>query len=168
MVERNAGYEAGLAVLMHFDHAALDALNAAALRQTAQEARIAGGIELEGVGKLSHRGFGVGSRPVELAGLPGHCCYRIGIDRRCVTELVTADPEVLEFDTQHVEAVGSERMDIGVPRPKPIYELDPQFIRRAGFPHELHLVEAEHAIETDNLRDCRLADANRADRLALH
>src|SRR5688500_16259659 len=58
-------------------------------------------------------------------------------------------------------------MDVAVPDPGPVDELDAKLVGRMRLAHELHLVDPEHRVEQIDLRDRRLADASGADRLAL-
>src|SRR5690606_27356107 len=59
-----------------------------------------------------------------------------------------------------------ERMDIAVAGAGPVDELDPELVGRVRLADELVLVDPEHAVEHDDLRDGRLAHAHGADRLA--
>src|SRR5687768_9705017 len=61
----------------------------------------------------------------------------------------------------------AERMEIAVADHPPIVELDSELERRLGGPHELGLVDAEKAVESEQRRDGALADADGADCVGL-
>ena len=104
----------------------------------------------------------------EPAGVSGHGRNGELVQLRILTEGLAPQPELVKLDSQHVDAIGSEWMDIAVSRPQPVDEFDPQLIRRAGLSHELEFVYAKQIVERYDLRDRGFADPDRADCLAFH
>ena len=78
-----------------------------------------------------------------------------------------AQPEMMEVQTFHVDAVLAERVDIPLAHPAPVHELDAELERRMGLAHEGVFIEAQQAVEIQNVRDGGLTHANRADRVRL-
>ncbi len=76
-----------------------------------------------------------------------------------------AIPEMMEVEPLHLLTISAEGVEIPVPDPAPVDELDAEFERRAGLADELRLVDAQQAVEVEDMRDRRLADPDGADRL---
>src|SRR6476661_4923312 len=72
---------------------------------------------------------------------------------------------MVEFHPHHVDAVIAERMDVAVADPGPVAKLDAELVGRVGGADEIILVDVEQAVEQVDLRNRRLADADRADLL---
>src|SRR5688572_957375 len=74
---------------------------------------------------------------------------------------------MMEVQTFHVDAVGTERMDIPLADPAPVDELDSELERRVGLAHEGVFIESQQAIEVENVRDGGLAHTDGADGIRL-
>jgi hypothetical protein len=168
VVERERGDEAALGMLLDFGDPPLDAPHPALLGIAPQEPGVEPGVELERIAELGQRRFRLlGRRVQELVRLRRHRRDRVLVERRAVPREPPLEPVMVELDPHHVEPVESERVDVAVPDPRPVDELDAELVGRMRLAHELHLVEPEHRVEQHDLRDRRLAHADGADRLAL-
>ena len=168
VVERDRGEKAGLGMLADLGDAPLDPRDALLLGPSAKEEGVARGVELEGVGQPRQRRIGlIRPRPGHPAALAGHGRDRKRVELGHIAQGAPAQPEVLEFDPEHVDAVGAEGMHVGMSRAQPIDEFDPQLVGRMGLAHEFGFVDPEQAVELDDLRNSCFAHADGADGLAL-
>src|SRR5882757_1717571 len=67
---------------------------------------------------------------------------------------------VLKFHAAPGLAKGPEGVDVTITWPVPIAELNPQLERRTGLAHELRLVDPEHVVESLDVWQRRLPDAD--------
>ena len=79
-----------------------------------------------------------------------------------------AQPEVVERQSVQVGAELAETVDVAVADGAPVHELDAELERAARGAQELVLVDAQDAIEGDDVRDRRLADTDDADLVGFH
>jgi hypothetical protein len=149
--------------LRHFLDLSLDALDAARLRVLAQEPGVKRGIEMIGVADVREQRARIRRRqrePVEFAGDGAEAVILDGVPG---TLGPIAQPVLVEVDALHVHAVNTERMEVDVALACPIPEFDAELERRLRGFHEGRFVEAQHAIEAENVGDRRFADADGAD-----
>ena len=76
-------------------------------------------------------------------------------------------PEMVKVDAIHIHAVRAERVEVAIADLTPVHELDPQFEGRIRAVQIVFFLQAHERVEVANVRDGRLADANRADFLGL-
>ena len=79
-----------------------------------------------------------------------------------------AQPEVVERQSVQVGAELAETVGVAVADRAPVHELDAELERAARGAQELVLVDAQDAIEGDDVRDRRLADTDDADLVGFH
>ena len=77
--------------------------------------------------------------------------------------LAALQPEVLEAGRPVILARHAEGMDVVLAGRAPVLEADAELEGALGRGHELLLVDLEQAMEGDQRRNRRLADAHRAD-----
>ena len=145
-----------------------DALHAARLRVGAKVARVQRRVEMIGIADVGQQRARIRIRQRELAQARGHRAQAVLLDGMLAAAGALVQPVVVEIDALHVHAVNAEGMDVGVALASPVDELDAEFEGGVGRLHELLFIEAEHAIEIDDVGDGRFADADRADLVGFH
>src|SRR5206468_8976006 len=154
------------AVLDDVDDSALGADDAPAFGHSAEVGGVERGVELERVGDARQRRVRlVGARVEEAAVEARNHAERIVVQRRWIAERLALEPEMMEVDPEHVEAVVAERMDVAVADVRPVAELDAELVGGVGGPDEVAFVEADQLVEQGDLRNGRFADPDRADLL---
>ena len=154
---------AALAIALDTIDAALGALDAAVDGEAAQVSRVQSGVEMKGIGHRRDRLRRQRPAAVHPPGARGELVERIGLERLGKAERARAQPVMLERDQSDVAADIPERMHVAVVGLPPAVERDAELERAAGRAEERILVEAQRLVEQANLRDRRLADADRAD-----
>src|SRR2546423_10146695 len=87
------------------------------------------------------------------------------VDRRFVTVMPRTQPLLVERRHAEIVAVAAERMDVALPDPEPVDELDAELERGLSPPHEIEFVDSEDLVEVHDDGDRRLAHTDRADLL---
>src|SRR4051794_28678748 len=82
---------------------------------------------------------------------------------RIARHLPVAQPNVVELHSGAVAAIDTERVDVAVAPPRPVDELDAELERRLRFADEFVFIDSEQAIEVEQRRYGRLANADGAD-----
>ena len=82
--------------------------------------------------------------------------------------MLTAQPEMMERQSVQVGAELAETVRVAVADRAPVHELDAELERAARGAQELILVDAQNAIEGDDVRNRRLADTDDADLVRFH
>ena len=99
--------------LCDFAFCPLDALRLCA---SAQIFRITARIELKGIAEFGERRIGlVRLRPHEPACFTRHRRHRIGVEQAVVAKPFALKPEMLEFDTHHIDAVMAKGVNVTMP-----------------------------------------------------
>src|SRR3546814_3419451 len=81
-------------------------------------------------------------------------CHREIVDRPLhIARQALAHPVVVEWHRIELGPVLAERVEIAVPDPRPIDELDAKLERSAGLAHESRLVDAQALVEVLDRRD---------------
>ena len=125
------------------------------------------GIEMIGIGHVRQRqpvvgpGFSEASRPA------GHDVHVEHIGRHGPTLRAVAQPEMVEVDAVHLHAEMAEGMDVRVPRPGPVHELDAELDAGLRGAHEFVLVDLHGPVEVADRRNRGLAHAHGADLIGL-
>ena len=165
IVEFHRFDEAALRMLMHVGDTAFDALHPACLGIAAQEAGVKAGVELESVGDLRQRRVGDIQRSGESTLRRGHAGEGELVDALKATESAQLEEIVMEGYCFDRHAEHAKRMQITIADPCPVIEADAELEGRLRTANEIVLVDAEQAVEGENLRNGCLAYADRADLL---
>ena len=145
------------------DDLALDPLDAALLRDPAEELSIETGIEVEGVAELRQRHRRIESGSYEPAEFRGNAAHRPFANVRQRPPFRLAKVELVELHAAIILAVRTEGMEVALAICTPIDELDPELERPLARREEFVLVDADHMVEGHQRRDRRLADSDRTD-----
>ena len=92
-----------------------------------------------------------------------HRLQRVLLERCRLAALAALEPVRGEFHILARQAGRTERMNVGVPGPGPVLELDSQLEGRLGLANDLVLIDPQHLDEADDRWDGRLADPDGAD-----
>ncbi len=104
-------------------------------------------------------------RAQEASLAAGDLRQRIFVERVRIAEVAPLQPMMVELHSLHVDAVETEGMDVAVADAGPVHELDAQLVGRIGRADEVVLIQAQHLIEQNQLRDGRFANTDGADLL---
>ncbi len=169
ILQRDRADKAVLGPLVDRHHHALMAGHTAGFGLLAQEFRIERRVEMEGIGDLRERRIASIYRPHEpgLARRDRLQGILLGRVDGVILAMVLQE-EGVKGDPVHIEAIGPEGVDVFVADPAPVLEFDAELEGRLGAANEVVLIDAERAVERADLRNGRLADADRADRFRLH
>ena len=168
IVEFHRFDEAALRMLMHLGDTALDALHPTCLRVAAQKAGVEAGVELEGIGDLRQRRLGDIQRSREAILRRCHAGEGELVDALKATESAQLEEIVMEGNRFDRHAEHAEWMQITVTDSCPVIKADAELEGGLRAANEIVLVDAEQAVEGENLRNGCLAYADRADLLGLH
>ncbi len=152
-------------ILLNRVDLAFDAYDTARLGVAAQEGRIETGVEMIGLVELDL--WIVGSR---RPAAPRPHGQGLKIEQAVVFGAFLRrqpQPEMIEVDALHRDAIVAEGVDIAFADLLPIDEFNAQLERRLGLANEVRLGYAEQRVEQVDHRDGRLADPDRADVLGL-
>ena len=166
-LQREGADEAVVRLQRHRLDFAFRALDAAGFGDGAQVSRKQRGVEVQGVGDFFQGRIGGLHRPHEFRRVSRRRFQRIFVEPARLSLAKGFEPVGRKSDGPHVEAGMSEGMDVAMPNPRPVLELDAQFEGRLGLADEVVLVDPCAAYEMHDRRDRRLADADGADLLGL-
>lgn len=155
---------AGFAVTLDLFDQPLDPTYAAFLGIIAQHRGEQRGVEMIGIcklGRLAVAPVGRGEPPQPRGGDIVAVIAIIAGD----AEMAAAQPELAERNQPDAAPDLAEAVDVAMAGTQPVAELDSKLEGRVSAPQELGLVEAKADDQIVNLRDRRLADTNRADRV---
>src|SRR5437588_12763277 len=96
---------------------------------------------------------------------PGDDPDRISAERRLIAQRFAFEPEMVELDAFHIEAVEAERVDVAMTDVRPVDELNAELVGGIGRADEIALVDVHQFVEQHDLWDRRFADADGADLL---
>src|SRR6185369_4039033 len=108
----------------------------------------------------------IGRRPREAAQARGHRRQAVLIDVRRVAELPELQPELMKLHRLDIRSEAAEGMQVALAR-KPVDEFDAELEGRLRLAYEVVLVDAEHPMERDEMRDRRFTHTDGADLLRL-
>src|SRR5688572_23924322 len=94
-------------------------------------------------------------------------CIRVVIEAGWVAESAQSQPEMIEGDFVDVQAEITKRVDVAVANTPPIAKLDAELECGFGRLHETRLADVQRIVETPDVRERCLANANRADLVGL-
>src|SRR5512138_2623228 len=154
--------ESRVGVLRDMFDLAFDALYAVALRKCSQELRVHTRVEMV--------------RIVDLNLLRGRelLLSSSGELQAIIAELglnsfrQTVQPEVVKLAGPSGLAGDAKRMDVGISRLLPSFEVDPELERCRGCAHELLLIDLQQTMKAPHGRNRRLTDSDGSDLLRLH
>ena len=154
---------AALSIALYRHHHAFGADYAALFGVGAQVSRIEPGVEVVGVGEPGHRRV---PDPVELAELSqvgGAAVQRVMPQVVRMAGGSGAVPVMMELHSCQVEAGVAESVQVAGAHRAPVDKFDAEFERAVGVFEEVEFVDAQHAVEPQDLRDSGLSHADRAD-----
>ena len=155
--------------LLHGDDFAFNAFDALSLGQLAQESGIQSGVEVVGVRDFAQRrARHVRPWPHELGASRGRGVDGVVAEACDQAGMHTAQPEMMERQSIQVGPELAETVGVAVADRAPVHELDAELERAARGAQELVFVDAQNAIEGDDVRDRRLADTDDADLVGFH